>query len=451
MKTKVDALKEYYIAKSGDLEDIIEITTVTDMIEAITALPGGGGDIDLSGYVKKKELEGYAKAEELPDMSILNAISVTGGTENFIIPNECKTNWKPTFTQGTAYADGAVTSGYSTSNLISGMPAGTKLKLSLREIPSYFRVIQYRNGMYAAGDGGSIKLDEDGYAIITLANANDFCLVFNKIVDWTKFMVASVENFGEKRVSIDDLVLSEETKKGIDTTPNVLKGKKWAVCGDSFSIGASSEIIENGKYAGQKVSYPYLIAGRNDMSLQMLAKGGKTLADPEESSFTNTFSKEYKTIDSDVDYITLYLGINDSHHRPDSTGSDGEDTTGKIPLGAISDTTVYSFYGAWNVILAYLIKNYPNAKIGILVSNGCETDDYRIATISCAKKWGIPYIDLNGDERTPAMIRSTNPDISSEVKNARLIAWRVSADNAHPNADAHRYESTYIENFLRSL
>ena len=33
-----------------------------------------------------------------------------------------------------------------------------------------------------------------------------------------------------------------------------------------------------------------------------------------------------------------------------------------------------------------------------------------------AKKYGIPYIDLNGDERTPAMIRAQNSDIPSAVK-----------------------------------
>lgn len=57
--------------------------------------------------------------------------------------------------------------------------------------------------------------------------------------------------------------------------------------------------------------------------------------------------------------------------------------------------------------MEYLIAHHPYAHIGILVSNGCETDDYRLATIEVAKKWGIPYIDLNGDERTPMMHRST--------------------------------------------
>lgn len=238
---------------------------------------------------------------------------------------------------------------------------------------------------------------------------------------------------------------------------NVLTGKKWAVCGDSFTNGdfngGESERFTDGKYVGQYKTYDYLIADRNGMEIQHLAVGGQTMAMPAvPGEFKNAFSHEiYKKIDSDADYITLYFGINDSHHRPKATGSDGEDQTGIITLGEIDDDTNSTFYGAWNVVLRYLISNHPYAHIGILVSNGCETDDYRRATIEIAKKWGIPYIDLNGDERTPAMHRSTNPDISQEVKDMRMKAFRVGEKNSHPNIKAHLYESWFIEGFLRSL
>ena len=224
------------------------------------------------------------------------------------------------------------------------------------------------------------------------------------------------------------------------STNDVLYGKKWCVCGDSFTAGDNiTDVIESGMYAGQIKVYKNLIANRNNMILQNINKGGMTLALPTSGSTSNCFANSYTSIDSDVDYITLYYGINDSHQSD------------VISLGTITDNTLNTFYGAWNVILAYLIENYPNAKIGILVSNGCDTDDYRLATIACAQKWGIPYIDLNGDERTPMMLRSTNPNIDADAKNSRLIAWRVSPSNTHPNVAAHEYESTFIENFLRSL
>ena len=238
---------------------------------------------------------------------------------------------------------------------------------------------------------------------------------------------------------------------------NILYGKKWAVCGDSFSNGdfkgGTEPIFEDGPFAGQRKTYGYLIAARNGMRVQHLAAGGMTMATPSDEEFTNTFSGGlYKTIDADADYITLYFGINDSHHRPKSTGDDGEVKKGIIRLGAIEDTAIDTFCGAWNTVLEYLITHHPYAHIGVLVSNGCETDDYRRAEIALANRWGIPYLDLNGDARTPAMGRSTNETILKSVRDHRTKLFAVDPPrNTHPNAAAHEYESVFIENWLRSL
>lgn len=269
----------------------------------------------------------------------------------------------------------------------------------------------------------------------------------------------SMELINQEQVDTNALNI-EKNRKDIDSlklNTNVLRGKKWAVCGDSFSNGdfngsTDDNTIQDGIYKGKNKVYGYLIGNRNNMVIQHLAIGGRTIATPADGSFTNAFSNEiYKSIDLDVDYITLYFGVNDSHHRPNSTGDDGEDKTGVITIGAIDDTDKSTFYGAWNVVLEYLIKNYPFAHIGILVSNGCETDDYRTATIAIANKWGIPYIDLNGDERTPMMNRSTNASISTVARNLRSNQFKVDDSNHHPSAKAHEYESYFIENFLRSL
>ena len=238
---------------------------------------------------------------------------------------------------------------------------------------------------------------------------------------------------------------------------NILYGKKWAVCGDSFSNGdfkgGEEPLFTDGPFAGQRKTYGYLIAARNGMRVQHLAVGGMTMATPSDEEFTNTFSGGlYKTIDADADYITLYFGINDSHHRPKSTGDDGEIKKGIIRLGAIEDTAIDTFYGAWNTVLEYLITHHPYAHIGILVSNGCETDDYRRAEIELANRWGLPYLDLNGDARTPVMGRSTNEAILKSVRDYRTKLFAVDPPrNTHPNAAAHEYESVFIENWLRSL
>lgn len=264
-----------------------------------------------------------------------------------------------------------------------------------------------------------------------------------------------------KGIDVFNSIKSEKLDVKIDETTtksNVLYGKKYTVVGDSFSDGAfsgSSEphTITEGKYSGKNAVYGYLIGNRNNMEIQHLATGGRTLATPSDGSFTNCVTNEnvYKAVDHDSNYLTIYIGINDSHHRPGSSGGDGEDNTGVIEIGNIDDSTINTFYGAWNTVLKYWIENYPYLKIGIIVSNGCETDDYRKATIAIAKKWGIPYIDLNGDERTPMMNRSTNPEVSNIAKELRNKALRVSETNWHPSVKAHEYESYIIEDFLRSL
>lgn len=245
----------------------------------------------------------------------------------------------------------------------------------------------------------------------------------------------------------------------------MLNGKKWTPLGDSFTAGATASTFADGKYKGKKKVYPYYIGNRTGLNIvDTFFASGRTLAFPANpGTFTNSICNPnaacyYQNIPADVDYITIYLGINDSHHAPGSGGGDGEDNTGEIPIGTIDDATTATYYGAWNVVLSWLIQNRPFAHIGILVSNGCDTVDYRTAQIAIARKYGIPFIDLNGDDRTPFMIRSTNPDIPSGIRSLRTQAQAVDYDgtqtgsvNLHPNDDAHLFESWFIEEFLKTI
>lgn len=248
---------------------------------------------------------------------------------------------------------------------------------------------------------------------------------------------------------------------------DVLHGKKWWACGDSFTE-ASDEDYDPEAYPNITVydmnyprkTYPFFIGARNGMVVHNFSRSGQTLATPatEHSNTCFTTAGWYDQIPEDVDYITLWFGINDSHHRPDGTGGDGESNTGEIPLGTIDDTTVNTFYGAWNFVLKYLIENHPFAKIGIIVSNGCELVDgeavYAEATIAAAKKWGIAYLDLNGDYSVPLMLRVNNKsEVCAEALSLRRLSMSIDAagGNEHPNAKAHEYQSTFIEHWMRSL
>ena len=242
---------------------------------------------------------------------------------------------------------------------------------------------------------------------------------------------------------------------------NILFGKKWAVCGDSFTnSGGTGTVMPSGtKYAGQPYTYPWIIGSRQNMDIVKFFEGGRTLAFPAQpGTFENSLTNPnadwyYQNIPADADYITIYLGINDEHHAPSGSSGDGEDTTGDIPLGTVDDATTSTYLGAWNVVLTWLITNRPNAHIGMIVTNGIAGNDlYRHGQIAIAEKYGIPYIDMNGDARTPAMLRTSNPNIAAAVKTALIQKWAVSpGTNEHPNDAAQLFESTFIEAFLRSL
>lgn len=233
----------------------------------------------------------------------------------------------------------------------------------------------------------------------------------------------------------------------IQGNTDVLAGKKWVACGDSFTHGDFTDsptedyTIETGQYAGQYKVYPFLIGNRVGMTIINEAVNGSTLThiDGRDSAFSDT---RYQQIPADADYITIKIGINDdSSHR-------------NVPIGTIGDATNETFYGAWNVVLDYIIQHHPQAKIGIIVTNGSNLAIVN-ATIAIAEKWGIPYLNEATDKQCSFMFRSNRADVLSSVKTFRDNYWHVSnvsgSLNYHPNAKAHEYEASVIEAWLRTL
>ena len=114
-------------------------------------------------------------------------------------------------------------------------------------------------------------------------------------------------------------------------------------------------------------------AGINDASSGSIMALDKTyIEDPENVSIRtrNPFSLErYLTIPEDVDYITLWFGINDAGHTN---------------LGTIDDTTNETFYGAWNVVLEWILTNRPWAHVGMI----SQTDLRKLSECGASQKVG---------------------------------------------------------------
>lgn len=238
---------------------------------------------------------------------------------------------------------------------------------------------------------------------------------------------------------------SAEWYAKINGDTDKLENKRWVVCGDSFSHGDFTSITEpkilDGIYAGQLPVYSFLIGNRTKCNVDNIAVNGGTLSYVNNGGFTKPSTGLLYTTDfSDADYITLYYGINDMHQN--------------VPIGTINDTEPTTFYGAWNVTLEYLITNYPGAKIGVIITNGCGASGvaYPTATEAICKKWGVPYLDLDGGVGCATMLRcSTRNPASDALKGLRYDQQKVSATNGHPNELAHKIESTFIEAWLKSL
>ncbi len=426
------------------------ITSASDIFYINGTSAKNVGEIDDVEAANNKVYSSEKTAELVDEKLDANIATISGGGENLVDFTASRYNFKPDATVDVStWDDGTTKNGYYATNCWSYTP-GEKIKFRIDNMPSYFRAYYYNAAGYYRGGSGTYTLDDDGYPYVTATN-NTYAyirLVFGETnaTNFETLVAGRYEGFGEEKVVIEDLYLSdnnvEMAKTRLGITTDILSGKKWAVAGDSFTAGDFTGVTEptipSGKYVGQLAVYPYLIGNRCNVVIQDLSKGGRTLALAEGgTSSTNSFINYYQTIAADADYLTIYFGINDSHQS--------------IPIGTISDSVTSSFYGAWNTILSWLITNRPQLHIGIIVSNGCDSDDYRIATIAIAQKYGIPYIDMNGDSRTPCMIRSTNANIDSSIRNQRTSNWRVSSTNGHPNAECHAFEATFIEEFLRTL
>lgn len=299
---------------------------------------------------------------------------------------------------------------------------------------------------------GSLNLNTDD--LISIAPEGSVYFAFNIKGEYCTLIC-------DKDLSVYYDFISKNQENHTSKVGNVLNHAKWYCGGDSYSEGdytnspnPESTKFTDGIYAGKNKVYSRFIALRNNMDLHLLAKCGATCGAWKEDveagtvdtpTHTNTFyynqlpqilSNEDKTFNG---YITLWFCINDGSH---------------CTLGTIDDETVNTFYGALNWSAIQLITNFPLAKIGFIVSNNANSS-YQQAVREVAQKWAIPYLDMEGDPQIPTISgKRTNQDIPVDSR-VRTLRWdnnfRVASNNGHPNEIAHEYQSTFIENWLRSL
>lgn len=295
-----------------------------------------------------------------------------------------------------------------------------------------------------------------------------------------------IERIHINGVTLKDIIRNETYKYMSSITPlaltnivlgmtwNPLWGKKLVVIGDSLISSPTRE-----------TSYPSFIAQRNNMTLVHKGRSGERLC----ISMTNAngvvtnpscISSYTNDIPKDADFILCQIGANDYVHWDQVDQSTIPDI----------DMTTNTFKGCWNLLLIGLKKNYPNAKIGMILANnwtenlGQKTEDViannsrrertQWQKIQC-QKLNIPVFDPVEDTRNIQYHYVTFPTNAAPTIDELPLSWyertkrEIGTDNSsivlqnytfqcpfmvdtqHTTVKGNLYLSFYYERWMKTI
>lgn len=125
-----------------------------------------------------------------------------------------------------------------------------------------------------------------------------------------------------------------------------------------------------------------------------------------------------------------------------------------VYVGTSSDNTNKTYWGAWNVVLQYLINKYPLAKILLVVPYGVN-HLMRQAVRDAAYKYGLRYYDFTTYQNqmfSGYVDEATQP--TGTINDVPIKTFRqqnLFPDTAHPNKDGYEYMYPSINSVLMSL
>lgn len=251
-------------------------------------------------------------------------------------------------------------------------------------------------------------------------------------------------------------------------------GKSGSTLGDVTYNGTSRNGFAkaNGRYTqlANNLTHISIFFGWNDNAYGhvmkreewLLAEYGTKIYYPTDSSLigtTHTDGTPYTT-QSQYDACNSQTGtVNGVSY------SNSADYWRALYIGTPNDSTPYTFWGAWNTVLPYLINKYPLAKILLIVpylSVSTEIGKLMQNTVRlAAHKYGLCYFDFNKsdsqlfgrygwmDETTPS--GQVNGMAMRNFRGADGGSLFNSGDNAHPNENGYKYMYPSINAKLCSI
>lgn len=199
--------------------------------------------------------------------------------------------------------------------------------------------------------------------------------------------------------------------------------KKWGLLGDSIT---ESNIRTT-------TNYHHYIAERIHTINQNLGKSGNGFAEEK---------ARISELESDVDFITVFLGINNYLHVHDSQ-----------PLGELTDTSSSSTVtGQIISFIETLLNKFPATPIGFItpvphktgnnITNETNTQGYKLEELverikAICSRYSIPVLDLYHNSNLRPWIPS--------------VDTKYYQDGLHPNEKGHELISYKIQEFIETL
>lgn len=214
-----------------------------------------------------------------------------------------------------------------------------------------------------------------------------------------------------------------------------LNGLKVNFIGDSITYGSGATTRENGFVSvfGRKtgcVARNYGIGGTR------VSRQRKPSVHPE---WDSCFLDRVEKMDADADVVVVFGGTNDFGH-------------GDAPLGTMSETDEYTFYGAYKSLMDRLIERFPAARIVLMtpthrlseakiMSEAGLRRDPLVKYVQAVREIGDYYSAPVLDLWACSGIQPLNP----------ILKEKYTKDGLHPNDAGHERIADLLIAFLGTI
>ena len=214
-----------------------------------------------------------------------------------------------------------------------------------------------------------------------------------------------------------------------------LKGTKINFLGDSITEGAGTSSHDK--------MFSMLIEREYGAICQNYGIGGTRIArqkTPTEENWDRDFISRVPEMDADADIVVVFGGTNDFGH-------------GDAPLGAMSDRTPYTFYGALHCLYTALIEKYPDVPIVVLtplhrITEDIPTGDNKPAPVGTLKEYVNIIREVAEYYSLPVLDLFKESGLQPKIP---VIQQKYVPDGLHPNDAGNDILAHKIARFLEML